>query len=308
MASKKNQTVVITGGEGFVGKWLRKELKRAWPEVDRISWDLPVVDITKPETYIASLKKYQPTWLVHLAGLPGVSSSWQQADTVRRVNTEATTLLLEQVGKLSPKTKVLAVSSADIYGAGSPTPLPELPLEQAQPRSPYALSKWEMERAIEERFNNRVLRVRPFPHLGPGQRTGFVAADFAAQIAAIEVGQQPAVVKVGNLRAQRDFTDVRDVVRAYRLLMEKGELGQVYHVASGRAVSIRTLLEQLLKLAAVPITIKRDPGRMRPSDTPNLLGDASKLRQTTGWQPEIMLEQTVRDVLDDWRQRVRENS
>ncbi len=313
--SAAGRAVVITGGEGFVGRWLQKELKQAWPAAEIVSWDLPDVDITKPETYSASLKKYQPTWLVHLAGLPGVGSSWQHADTVRRVNTEATTHLLEQVATSSPPTKVLAVSSADIYGLGSPTPLPELPLNQAQPKSPYAQSKWEMERVIEERFADRVVRVRAFPHLGPGQRTGFVAADFASQIAAIEAAyakasapKSRATIKVGNLEAQRDFTDVRDVVRAYRLLMEKGHLGEVYHVASGQVVKIRTVLEQLLRLATVPITVEQDAERMRPSDTPILVGDASKLKAATGWQPEIPLEQTLRDVLDYWRQRVREKS
>lgn len=295
------ETVIITGGEGFVGKWLQKELKAAWPKAKIISWDLPTVDITRPETYEQSLREQQPTWLVHLAALPGVGSSWQQADVVRRVNTEATTDLLEQVIAVSPKTKVLAVSSADIYGLGSPTPLKELPLDEAHPSSPYAQSKWDMERVIEQRFKAQVLRVRPFPHFGPGQRTGFAVADFASQIVAIEAGR-PAVVKVGNLEAMRDFTDVRDVIRAYRLLMERGQLGEVYHVASGRAVRIRTILEHLLKLTTVSITIEQEPARLRPLDIPVLIGDASKLTAATGWQPEIPLEQTLRDVLDDWRQ------
>lgn len=302
------RTVVITGAEGFVGKWLQKELQRAWPGAELINWDLPAVDITKPETYQSSLEKQQPEWLVHLAGLPGVGSSWQQVEMVRRVNTEASVYLFEAVARLSPATRVLAVSSADIYGRSSMTPLPELPLDQAQPKSPYAQSKWEMEQAIEARFNSQVVRARPFPHLGPGQRTGFVAADFAAQIAAIEIGKQAPVVQVGNIEVQRDFTDVRDVVRAYRLLMERGQPGEVYHVASGRAVSIRTLLEQLLALAAVPITVRPDPARVRPVDTLSLVGDATKLKAATGWQPQILFEQTVRDVLDDWRQRVRAKS
>lgn len=322
--SATRRTVVITGAEGFVGKWLQKELQQAWPEAEIVSWDLPRIDITKPETYEKSLRGRKLDWLVHLAGLPGVGSSWQQADTVRRVNTEATTLLLEQVVRLSPKTKVLAVSSADIYGVGSPTPLKELPLDQARPSSPYAQSKWEMERIIEQHFKTQVMRVRSFPHLGPGQRTGFVAADFAAQIATIEKNAASrfapselrgmpsaaaqAVIKVGNLDAQRDFTDVRDVVRAYRMLLEKGQLGEVYHVSSGYAVSIRTVLEQLLRLATVLIAVEQDPARMRPSDIPILIGDASKLRRATGWQPQIPLERTLRDVLDDWRQRVREKS
>lgn len=303
MANKQNQAVIITGGEGFVGKWLQQELKKAWPQTNIISWDLPDVDITKLETYRDRLIKHQPEWVVHLAGLPAVGSSWQQAKKVRRVNTDASVRLFEAVERLSPATRVMAVSSADIYGAGSPTPLVELPLTEAHPKSPYAQSKWDMEQAIEAHFSDRVLRVRPFPHLGPGQRTGFVVADFAAQIVAIEKAQQPPVLKVGNLEAVRDFTDVRDVVRAYRLLMEHGMPGEVYHVASGRGVRIRTLLEQLLKLAIVPIAVEQEVARMRPLDTPFLVGDAGKLQRATGWQPTIPLEQTLCDVLADWRQR-----
>jgi GDP-4-dehydro-6-deoxy-D-mannose reductase len=159
-----------------------------------------------------------------------------------------------------------------------------------------------MEELIEKRFLKNTLRVRPFPHIGPGQALGFVTADFASQIAAIEKGEQDSVMKVGNLEAKRDFTDVRDVVRAYRLLLQDGELGEVYNVASGKATSIQFVLDELLKLSKVKIKVERDPERMRPSDIPVLVGDANKLKETTGWEPTINLERSLEDILNYWRE------
>ena len=159
-----------------------------------------------------------------------------------------------------------------------------------------------MEKLIEERFLKNTLRVRPFPHIGPGQALGFVTADFASQIARIEKGEQEPVMQVGNLKAKRDFVDVRDVVQAYRLLMQSGKLGEVYHVASGKAVSIQFVLDELLKLSKVDIKVEQDPERMRPADIPVLVGDAGKLKKETGWQTTISLEQSLKDILNYWRE------
>lgn len=307
-----NGPIIITGGNGFVGHHLIAELVREWQGIKLAVWDRNVqglasnvegvaIDITDPSTYEESLRQLQPSWIIHLAAFSAVGESFKNPDLVKRVNVEATRKLYESIGLHSPNTKVLAISSADIYGKGSATPLPELSLDEARPRSPYAESKLEMERMIENEFNDRTIRVRPFPHIGPGQRTGFVTSDFASQIAVIEAGKQEAIMRVGNLEAQRDFTDVRDVVRAYRLLLEKGETGQVYHVASGRAVSIKNILDQLISLAKVSISYEQDPARMRPSDMPISVGSFEKLNSATGWQPTIALDQSLRDVLDWWR-------
>jgi len=306
------ETVVITGGGGFVGRHLIAELKREGAGRRIIVWDpetrsLPdgveglSVDITDVASYEDSLRMAQPAWIVHLAAVSSASLAAEDTARAHLVNVVGTRQLLERAKHLSPGTQMLAISSADIYGQGSSTPLAELPLEQALPSNPYAFSKLEMEKVIEQHFNERVIRVRPFPHIGPGQALGYVTADFASQIAAIEGDKQEPIIKVGNLEAQRDFTDVRDVVRAYRLLMERGTPGEVYHVASGVAVSIQSILDMLLSLSSVSVTVEQDPDRLRPSDIPVLVGDASKLKRLTGWQTTISLEQSLRDVLDAWR-------
>lgn len=294
-------TIIITGGRGFVGRHLVRELEEAWPQATVTVWDQPEVDITNPDTFRDRLAGEQPAWLMHLAAVSGVGHSLQDPELTQRVNVDGTRQLLEAIAELSGATRVLAVSTADIYGQGSSEPLAELPLREAKPNNPYAVSKLAMEQLIEDSYNDRVIRVRPFPHIGPGQQLGFVTADFASQIAAIEKGEQEPVIKVGNLEARRDFTDVRDVVRAYRLLMEHEAVGEVFHVASGHAITIQSILDQLLALSNAEISVASDPARMRPSDTPIIIGDASKLNQLTGWEPTIPLEQSLRDVLVWWR-------
>jgi GDP-4-dehydro-6-deoxy-D-mannose reductase len=291
------QTVVITGGKGFVGRHLERELKENKYRV--VIWDKPEVDITKSETYREELKKIKPEWVVHLAAIASVGQSLKEEELTYRVNVEGTRRLLETVQEVSPVTKVLVVSTADIYGQGSSTPLPELKLAECRPKNPYAQSKWQMEKIIEENFLERVIVVRPFPHIGPGQSKGFVTADFASQLA---TGGE--VMRVGNLEARRDFTDVRDVVRAYRLLLERGELGEVYNIASGRAVSVQEILEKLIKISGRKVRVEQDPDKLRPSDVPISVGDASKLKKTTGWEREISFEQSLQDIWEYWRKRV----
>lgn len=297
-------SVIITGGNGFVGKYLQQELAQHWPDAGIVSWDLPEVDITKPETYREQMKILQPKWLVHLAAVSAVGAAEGDPGLARVVNVEATQKLLKSTESLSAGTRTLVASSSEVYGASSPTPLVEMPLEEAHPSNTYGETKLEMERMIEARFAGRCIRVRPFPHIGPGQGLGFVTADFASQIARVEKGLVEPVMYVGNLEARRDFTDVRDVVRAYRLLMEQGKMGEVYHVASGKAVSIQFILDSFLGFSSADISVEQDEARMRPSDTPILVGDAGRLKQATGWSPTISLEDSLRDILAEWRRTV----
>lgn len=307
-------SVIITGGTGFVGKHLIAEFQKSafFSRIillDRSVENLPegveghAVDITNPETYVDVLRDTNAAWVIHLAAVSSVGFSLQHKDMTRTVNVFATEDLLKQAIAVRADTKFLVISSADIYGNVDPVPLVELPLGMAHPTNPYGESKLEMERIIERDYNEHCIRVRPFPHIGPGQNTGFVTADFASQIAAIEKGKQSSQILVGNLEARRDFTDVRDVVRAYRLLIEKGVLGEVYHVASGRAHSIQDILDTLLGMSSISIQTTQDPSRMRPSDNPVLVGAIDKITEATGWKPEISLETSLKDILEDWRTR-----
>ncbi len=311
----ENRAVIITGGGGFVGRHLVAELQSA-KAFDRIvifdrskaefgpGIESYEVDITAIESQKELVREIQPAWVVHLAAIAGVGFSIEHPDITRTVNVFGTKSLLDTVLSVSSPTKFLVVSSADIYGHVSDQPLAELPLADARPENPYAQSKLEMEQLIEKEYAAQCIRVRPFPHIGPGQQKGFVTADFASQIAAIEAGKQGPVISVGNLTAQRDFTDVRDVVRAYRFLMERGELGDVYHVASSLPHSIQSVLDTLLAMSEKAITVTSDPARMRPSDNPVLVGNADKLRVLTGWSPSIPFDQSLRDILDYWRNSV----
>lgn len=309
------ESIIITGGGGFVGRYLLSELQKHANFARIVVFDshtegLPegveshVIDITNPDTYVGILDEVRPDWIAHLAAVSSIGFSIIHEDLTRTVNVFATETLIQQALKCKEDTKFLIISSADIYGQVVSHPISELPLDEAHPTNPYGKSKLEMEHIIEERYNEHCIRVRPFPHIGPGQKKGFVTADFASQIAAIEKGKQGPVISVGNLTAQRDFTDVRDVVRAYRLLMESGLLGEVYHVASSKAHSIQSILDMLLRMSKVSITVEKDASRMRPSDNPVLVGSVAKLVKQTGWKAQIPLEDSLRDVLEYWRTQV----
>lgn len=309
-----SSSVIITGGGGFVGRHLIAELQQKSSFSRILVFDthvehLPLgvegyeVDITNPKTYQHILRDNNPAWIIHLAAVSSVGFAIDHPDITKTVNVFATEQLLEVSKKLGNETKFLIISSADIYGRVDLEIVPELPLSGAHPTNPYAQSKLDMEMMIEEKYNDRCIRVRPFPHIGPGQNKGFVTADFASQIAAIEKGDQDPVVSVGNLDAKRDFTDVRDVVRAYNLLLEKGRMGEVYHVASSQAHSISDVLATMLSMSSVAIEVSQDASRMRPSDTPILIGSAEKIFLETAWKPEISFETSLKDVLNDWRGR-----
>jgi GDP-4-dehydro-6-deoxy-D-mannose reductase len=202
--------------------------------------------------------------------------------------------------------RVLAVASADVYGVVTEAELPLDEHAELRPTSPYAASKLAADALAQQAFLGHglgVIRVRPFNHLGPGQAEQFVASALAARIARAERDDVDHIV-VGNLGARRDFTDVRDIVRAYRLLVERGAPGEVYNVCSGQDLAIQDLADLLVALAARPIELRTDPDLMRPADLPVLRGDASKLQAATGWAPAISIEQTVADLLDDMRRRI----
>jgi GDP-4-dehydro-6-deoxy-D-mannose reductase len=298
---------LVTGATGFVGPHLVAHLRANGDEV--VGLEDGVVEVCDPGAITAWLEARRPEVVYHLAGWADVGGSWSAPQEAFRVNAEGTLNVL-QAALAAGCRRVLVVSSADVYGVVDEADLPITELHPLRPVSPYAVSKVAADYLGLQAWLGRhleVVRVRAFNHLGPGQSDRFVAPSIAARIAANEAGGGDEI-PVGNLDARRDVTDVRDVVRAYRLLVERGAPGEAYNVCSGVGVAISELAEQLLARATKPMRLVVDPDRYRPVDVPVLLGSAAKLQQATGWRPEIPLDQTLADVLDDWRSRIRERA
>jgi GDP-4-dehydro-6-deoxy-D-mannose reductase len=216
--------------------------------------------------------------------------------------------LLEAVRHTGIKPRILVTCSAEGYGASANKVRFLDESAPFAPLNPYSVSKVAQDLLAHQYFlalGQKVVRTRAFSHTGPGQNDSFVAGSFAKQVALIEAGRQKPVIRVGNLKAIRDFTDVRDVVRAYALALEKGKAGEAYNVCSGKGRRISELLDIYLSESSVKIKVKHDPGRQRAGDIPRLVGNPKKFINATGWKPEIPFEQTLRDVLDYWRERVK---
>jgi GDP-4-dehydro-6-deoxy-D-mannose reductase len=217
--------------------------------------------------------------------------------------------ILQLVVNTGMKSRLLVVASNEVYGAVSPDELPVDENTQLEPRNPYGVSKVAQDLLARQYYLSHgvdVVRARAFNHLGPRQSPQFVAANFARQIAEAEAGLRKPVIRVGNLQAQRDFTDVVDVVQAYALLMERGQSGEAYNIGSGQPRSVQNVLDDLLAMSSVQVCVERDPVRMRPSDVPVIYADISKLQRDTGWQPAISFEESLARVLAYWREAVRQ--
>lgn len=308
---------LITGISGFVGSYLAEYLQAAgWQVAGTVFGPYKnIIDLCgKLELYPAELSRLdvmtfvleqaQPDVVFHLAAQPLVSASLRDPWPTLETNIRMQLNVLEGVRQVKPDCRVLVVGSGEEYGLVRPDELPVHEDNPLRPLNAYAISKVAqdlMGLQYHLTYKLHAIRVRPFNHVGPRQRTGFVAPDFASQIAAAEQGLRPPVMEVGNLEARRDFCDVRDVVRAYVLLMTEGEPGQVYNVGSGNAHSIRDVLDGMLAMSRVPIEVRQDPDRMRPTDIPEIVCDATRLREHTGWQVTIPFEQSLRDILEYWR-------
>ena len=266
-------------------------------------------DLLDPASILAVLQAIQPDVIFHLAGQSFVPSSWHDPWLTFESNVRGQLNLLEAVAQVAPEIRVLVVGSNEEYGLVLPNQLPVNEDTPMRPDSPYGVSKIAQDlMGLQYHLSKGLatIRVRPFNHIGPRQSERFVAAALARQIAEIEVGLRPPVLAVGNLQAQRDFTDVRDTVRAYHLVLEHGVPGEVYNIGSGVPHSIQELLGILLELAHVEVGVEVDRTRLRPSDVPLSYCDASRLFACTGWQPLIPFAQGLKDTLDYWRTRVRE--
>lgn len=249
----------------------------------------------------------RPDWIFHLAAQASVATAWTNPLDTLINNIAGQVNLTEAVLAWGGKPTMLVICSNEEYGLVRADELPIRETAPLRPPNPYAVSKVAQDMLGYQYHVSHglpIVRVRPFNHIGPGQSDRFVASAFARQIAEVELGLRPPVMKVGNLDAERDFTDVRDMVRGYHLAVLRGEPGEVYNLGSERAVTIRHLLDSLLANGRVPIKIETDPELFRPADIPLVVADCSKFRALTGWQAEIPLEKTLADLLDFWRERL----
>jgi GDP-4-dehydro-6-deoxy-D-mannose reductase len=303
--------LLVTGASGFVGRHLTAAATAAGHTVVALGGpgDSPSLDILDAQAVRDAFLAAAPDAIVHLAGQAFVPPSIADPLATLAVNATGTAHVLEAMRALhatGAPVRALVVSSAEVYGRQRPE---RMPLDEAmplRPDNPYAASKAAAETYAQtwsRVYELDVFVARSFNHIGPGQDARFVVPSFAHQIAEIAAGGS-RVMHVGNLAAQRDFLDVRDVVSAYLLLLANGRRGEVYNVCSGRAVAIQEVLRQLITIARVPVEIRDDPERMRPSDVPVLFGDASKLRAETGWEPQWTLAASLREIYADARERL----
>jgi GDP-4-dehydro-6-deoxy-D-mannose reductase len=282
-------SILVTGAQGFVGRHLLAQLGSDAHPLD--------ADVTDARAVARGITTGAPTAVVHLAALSSVGTSWAEAGETWRVNAVGTVNVLEAVRAEARECRVLVASTGEVYGRADRVPTPED--EPLAPLSPYAASKAAAEVACGQarRAGLDVVVARAFQHEGPGRDERFAVGSWAAQIVRAEESGG-GTVRVGDLSAKRDIVDVRDVCRAYELLFEPSVAAGTYNVAGGRAVEMREVLDLLVGFAQAPIEVEPDPARTRPSDLPVVCGDASHLREATGWEPMIPLEQTLADTLD----------
>jgi GDP-4-dehydro-6-deoxy-D-mannose reductase len=310
--------VLITGIAGFVGSHLADFLIQkkhkiygtclACEPLDNIVHikkriNLSECDITDFKSLKKLINRIKPDRIYHLAGFSSVGESFTRPLDVVDINVRSTLYMLDILRKIKKRIKLLVVSSSDVYGKVKTKDLPIKETHPLNPVSPYGASKAcadLLAYQYHQSYGILVIRTRSFNHTGPRQRLGFVVPDFASQIAKIDQGISRAIMKVGNLSAKRDISDVRDVVKAYYLLMEKGKPGEAYNVCSGKAYRIETLLSTLLRFSTKDIKVSKK-GKTRPAEIPVLLGDNAKIKKELGWKPRISIHKTLKDTLDYWK-------
>ena len=281
--------VLITGAEGFVGSHLRELLAERAVAAE--------ADVLDGAALAAAVREARPRAVVHLAAQSSVAASWEAVDEVWSVNVLGTVHVLEAVRAEAPEARVLFASTGEVYGVAARLPTPEN--EPVAPLSPYAATKAAAEIACGQaaRGGLAVAVARAYNHEGPGRDARFAVGSWTQQIARLEE-EGGGVLEVGDLTTERDLTDVRDVCRAYSLLLDDGVAAETYNVCSGVSVPMSRVVELLVSLARCPVEVAQRPERMRRAEIPRMQGDPSKLRHATGWRPEIPLEQTLADALD----------
>ena len=316
--------ILITGITGFAGSHLaeyilsqhggvevfgtvrwRSRMDNIQPILDKIH--LFEADLKDMVSLKKCLSESQPDRIFHLAAQSFVPTSWICPSETFAINALGEINLFEAALSLKINPRIHIAGSSEEYGMVNPDEVPMTEENPLRPLSPYAVSKVAQDLLAYQYFKSYgmdTVRTRGFNHTGPRRGEVFICSNFARQIAEIEKGIKPPVIHVGNLEAQRDFTDVRDMVRAYWLALEKGVSGDVYNIGSGKALTMKSILDMLLAQTEAPVEIEIDPKRLRPSDVPILLSDSGKFRRMTGWEPAVPFEQTLKDLLGFWRERV----
>ena len=307
---------LIIGAAGFVVSYLIDHIQKncVWSIIvtkmpqEKIHYPgITVCDlnILEKEAVVSLLQRERPDYIFHLAAQSSVAASWKNPGLTVDVNIKGSLNVLDAVRELDYKPRVLLIGSGEEYGYVRQEEIPIIEDNVLRPGNIYAATKacQNMIGCIyAQAYGMDVMMVRAFNHVGPNQTPTFVVADFCKQVAEIELGQKEPVIRVGNLSAKRDFSDVRDVVDAYVRLMELGKAGETYNVGSGKAVAIEDILKLILSFSEAAIKVETDPTRMRPVDVPIIEADIKKLTAYTGWKRSIPLEQTIRETLDYWRE------
>ncbi len=306
---------MIIGAAGFVGGYLSEHLLKCGYDVcvtklehekayfdERISvFDLDILD---EKSVFDLLIREEPDMIFHLAAQSSVKVSWERPGLTADINVRGTINVLEAAHRASHDVRILLVGSGEEYGYLKPEDIPVKEDTILRAGNIYAVTKacqGMLGEVYSRAYGMDIIMVRAFNHIGPKQAPQFVISDFCRQVSRIEKGLSEPVMYVGNLSAQRDFTDVRDIVRAYEMLMRKGKSGETYNVGSGKAVSIDSMLNKILSHSEVKIDVRTDPSKLRPSDVPVIAADISKITADTGWKPEISVDETIINILDYWR-------
>lgn len=310
---------LIIGGAGFVGthliRYLNNEMKhkvvvtKMPTENISITENIQVLnlDILDKDMILEVFEQVKPDYIFHLAAQSSVALSWKNPALTIDVNIKGTVNILDALRESGIKARILLIGSGEEYGKVLENEIPIQENNMLRPGNIYAATKVcqnMIGKIYVDAYNLDIIMVRAFNHIGTNQTPNFVVADFCKKVAEIEVGKSDPVIKVGNLNSQRDFTDVRDVVRAYALLIKCGKAGETYNIGSGHAVRIKELLDIILKYSNIDIQIEVDHSKFRPVDIPIIQADTKKVFETTGWKPKIGLEQTIKETLDYWRKQV----
>lgn len=299
--------VLITGSEGFIGRHLTAELVSHGCEVVRCDVNgadgVVMMNILDREMTLDILSDQKPDVLINMAGQANVGLSWKKPQFTMQLNTVGSINIFEAARTINPRMRIIAVGSSDEYGVlldKGANVTEDMPVN---PTTPYAISKQAQElfaQLYNRTYGMNICMTRQFNLGGAGQAKGFMIPDFASGIAEIEAGKREYLA-VGNLESARDFTHVRDACRAIRLIAEKGHTGEIYNICSGRTHTAQEVLDRLIAMSSKPIEVRRDPSRMRPSDTPVICGNHDKLTAHTGWEPELDLDAILSDALEYWR-------